>query len=344
MKKFFPIFLTLALILTLAITGCGGGNSGGGNPGGTTYTPGQSSTYTVGGVPFNMRYAPSGSFTSDDNTISNDPSATLPGPVNVTNAYWIAETEVTYRLWYAVYTWATDPTATDSATHPGHGQYTFANTGAQGSKGNNYTPPTNPDAPSTDDNSEQPVTYVSWRDAMVWCNALTEYYNDQNKTSLACVYTDGINIIRDSRDANATVCDHVTAVSTAKGFRLPTSDEWQLAARYKDGSTWTPGTYASGATAPYTDTNATEAVAWYAPSGFTHPVGRLNANALNLRDMSGNVFEWCFNWYPDGSSSFRVVRGGSWYTDGDTIPLGKVARGYPYTVADTIGFRPVRTQ
>mgnify|MGYP000984406618 CR=1 FL=1 len=64
---------------------------------------------------------------------------------------------------------------------------------------------------------------------MVWCNALTEYYNFQNGTSLDCVYADGANIVRDSRVANALICDNVTAVASVKSFRLPTSGEWELA-------------------------------------------------------------------------------------------------------------------
>ena len=59
----------------------------------TDPTPGEKSTYTVGGVVFDMRYAPGGSFVSDDNVISEDEK--LPGPVDVTNPFWIAETEVT---------------------------------------------------------------------------------------------------------------------------------------------------------------------------------------------------------------------------------------------------------
>ncbi|MGE5604628.1 MAG: formylglycine-generating enzyme family protein [Bacteroidota bacterium] len=323
MKKFSHAVLILILTLVPALTGCGGG---GGTPTPIGYTPGQSSVCTVGGVSFTMRYAPTGSFTSDDNTISGDPN--LPGPINVANAYWIAETEVTYKLWTAVYTWATDAAR-------GAYQYYFQNAGKMGDDSGTGT-------------DQHPATSVNWRDAMVWCNALTEYYNAQNGTSLACVYVDNTNaIIRDSRDSNAAVCDNATADSTAKGFRLPTSDEWELAARYKDGSTWTAGNYASGAAAAYTDAVATAAVAWYHENSAssTHPVGEKSANALNLRDMSGNVREWCFDRYPViFGGSCRILRGGDWSVDADYLQVGYVDYGNPGDVNVVIGFRPVRTQ
>jgi formylglycine-generating enzyme required for sulfatase activity len=276
-------------------------------------------------LPKNEVYAPSGSFTSDDNTISEDPN--LPGPVTVSNAYWIAETEVTYQLWAAVYTWATTGSGATGA-----GQYHFQNAGVMGD--------------GTGDTDQHPVTTVSWRDAMVWCNALTEYYNAQNGTSLACVYTYSGAIVRDSRDSNTTACDNATTVSTAKGFRLPTSNEWELAARYKDGSTWTPGNYASGATAAYTDVAATQAVAWYWDNSgsSTHPVGEKTANALNIKDMSGNVWEWCFDWYPGYSGSNRVLRGGGWSYGAYDLQLGIVYGVSPGYASSLLGFRPVRTQ
>jgi hypothetical protein len=161
LKKLFPYSLTAMLILVVALSGCGSGGSSSSGGGGTTYTPGQSSAYTVGGVAFNMRYAPSGSFTSDDNTIMG--TTVFPATITVANAYWIAETDVTYQLWSAVKTWATTTAANKYTFVTGDGYIGSGNTGSV----------------------QQPVTNINWREAMIWCNALTEYYYGN---SANCVY------------------------------------------------------------------------------------------------------------------------------------------------------------
>jgi sulfatase modifying factor 1 len=313
-----------AIVLLGTLTGCGGGNSGG--PGGDP-TPGQSSIYTVGGVSFTMRYAPGASFTSDDDDIVGD--SNLPESVTVANAYWMAETEVTYQLWEAVRIWATHDDR-------GPNKYYFQNGGRQG--GNLGSGPIGTD--------QHPVTTVSWRDAMVWCNALSEM------AGLAPVYKNGGAIVRDT--TNMTLCNGVSEPSASdKGFRLPTSDEWQLAARYQDGKIWTPGNHVSGdTTGPcWVEGEGTVSAefgnyAWHLDNSgdSTHPVGGKTANALKIKDMSGNVWEWCFDWYPNGSYSHRVMRGGSWQDDGDDHQLGLVCGYDPGSNFSYLGFRPVRTQ
>jgi formylglycine-generating enzyme required for sulfatase activity len=194
--------------------------------------PGTVTNYTAGTVAFDTVYVPGG--------ITFPTGTDDSGSATVTNAYEIGETEVTYELWSAVYTWAIS------------NGYAFANAGTMGD--------------GTGDTNQHPVTTVNWRDSMVWMNALTEYYNDQNGTSLTCVYTYSSTIIRDSRDANATACDGAVASTTADGFRLLTSNEYELAARYIDDANsnnildageYYPGNYASGATADYNDATAT---------------------------------------------------------------------------------------
>ena len=111
---------------------------------------------------------------------------------------------------------------------------------------------------------------------------------------------------------------------TGQTFRLPTEAEWEYAAR---GGTRSRGEmYAGG--------NTISSVAWYTVNSYdkgssnpdygTHPVGQKQPNELGLYDMSGNVWEWCSDWYfyydsrsqtnPKGPSSgtYRVSRGGSW--------------------------------
>ena len=108
---------------------------------------------------------------------------------------------------------------------------------------------------------------------------------------------------------------------TGKNFRLPTEAEWEYAAR--------GGNKRKGY--KYSGSNTIDDVAWYDSnsSSKTHPVATKAPNELGIYDMSGNVYEWCSDWYsssyyssssqtnPTGptSGSLRVGRGGSWYTD-----------------------------
>ena len=103
---------------------------------------------------------------------------------------------------------------------------------------------------------------------------------------------------------------------TGRNFRLPTEAEWEFAARGGNNSRHYK----------YSGSNYIGNVSWYDDnsSNRTHPVGTKQANELGLYDMSGNVWEWCSDWYgsysfysqndPTGpnSGSYRVLRGGSW--------------------------------
>ena len=103
---------------------------------------------------------------------------------------------------------------------------------------------------------------------------------------------------------------------TGKEFRLPTEAEWEYAAR--------GGKYSRGY--KYSGSNNADEVAWYSYNSRdeTHPVKTKKANELGLYDMSGNVWEWCNDWWgcyqsnsqtnPTGPSKgeYRVLRGGSW--------------------------------
>ena len=131
-----------------------------------------------------------------------------------------------------------------------------------------------------------PVTDVNWYDALKWCNARSE------QEGLAPVYT--------VTGAPYRTGDAVPDVSSsAKGYRLPSEKEWEFAAR--------GGVLTHGYT--YSGSNDINAVAWYDGNsgGAIHTVGTKLANELDLFDMSGNAWEWCFDVY---SGTDRVNRGG----------------------------------
>lgn len=254
--------------------------------------------------------------------------------------YQIAQTEVTYELWYAVKTWAL------------HNGYSFDNSGREGNEGKNGANPTSA--------SQEPVTCISWRDAMVWCNVLTEYYVAKGGTGYQCVYCSDSAYTMPIRTSTGDAIDKTGGTQDnpyvnpdAKGFRLPTSDEWYKAARYIDGSTVYPDNHASGADTPYEDSTASTDIdgdgdcetvgnvaVYLANATKTARVKTKSPNKLGLYDMSGNASEWCFDWYRNGS--LRIVRGGGWYDLAFDLLVGSVYCDAPNYADYFIGFRPAR--
>ncbi len=132
---------------------------------------------------------------------------------------------------------------------------------------------------------------------------------------------------------------------TGKTYCLPTEAQWEYAAR---GGHKNEGTKYSGSW-------SIDAVAWYSGNSgqSTHPVGTKRPNVLGLYDMSGNVWEWCSDWYgdyrtydtrnPTGASSgtYRVTRGGSWSVNARDCRVSYRSSGTPDYRGSRIGFRVV---
>ncbi len=273
-----------------------------------------------------MAYIPAGPFQMGDTFNEASPGERPVHTVQV-SAFYMDKYEVTKGLWDEVYSWALT-----------HG-YRFDNAG-EGKAANH------------------PVHSIDWYDTVKWCNARSEkegrapaYYTSAAQGS---VYRSGqVNVQNDWVKWNT-------------GYRLPTEAEWEKASRGGlDGRRFPWGDTISHAQANYHGWPGASGYAYdlaplgyhptYATGGFpyTSPVGSFAANGYGLYDMTGNVFEWCWDWWgaygsasqtdPRGpaTGSFRMFRGGSW--GGNAFGCRSAGRfiGYPGDRGSIIGFRVV---
>jgi len=181
---------------------------------------------------------------------------------------------------------------------------------------------------------QRPVINVSWNDAIAYCNWLSE------KEKLPKAYDSNGNLL--DKDGRVT-----TDPSKVVGYRLPTEAEWEYAAR--------GGNKSKGY--KYSGSDNVSDVAWYSSNSGskTQEVGKKAPNELGLYDMSGNVWEWCSDWYGSYSSSAqtnpynstagsgRVLRGGSWYDDASYTRVADRNRRSPTYTNYDLGFRICRT-
>jgi formylglycine-generating enzyme len=171
-----------------------------------------------------------------------------------------------------------------------------------------------------------PILGVSWYDAIAYCNWKSK------KDGLTPVYKIG---------GKNVDCDW-----SANGYRLPTETEWEYAAK------------AGGAerALPYAGSAKIEEAGWFYDNcdGGTHPVGEKKPNGFGLFDMSGNAFEWCWDWYGpvpgDASVDYRgpaageqrVIKGGSFLGSFWTVLMAGRSMDYPGSTEYNVGFRLAR--
>jgi serine/threonine protein kinase/formylglycine-generating enzyme required for sulfatase activity len=171
-----------------------------------------------------------------------------------------------------------------------------------------------------------PVEMVSWFSAIQFCNRLSElegltpaYEVDKNETRVVW-----------NREAD--------------GFRLPTEAEWEYSGK-------------AGKDFVYSGSNNLNEAAWHSGNSDyqTHPVGKRRCNSHGIYDMSGNVWEWCWDWLGDYSSmsltdpigvedgARRIRRGGSWRNKSNRLRITNRASSDPHSASSAYGFRIVKS-
>jgi sulfatase modifying factor 1 len=265
---------------------------------------------------------PAGAFTMGD---SLDGDGDAPTRWVTLDAFYMGKYEVTKAEWDEVRTWGLSNGYTDLAAGSGKA-------------------------------SNHPVQSINWYEMVKWCNARSQkegltpvyYINDAQTTIYKTGYVDVTN---------------AQVKWPANGYRLPTEAEWEKAARGGlSGKRFPWGDTISHSQANYYSYDLSASANNYHPSyatgdfPYTSPVGAFAANGYGLYDMTGNVIEWCWDWYgtyaagsqtnPRGatSGSLRVYRGGGWCNSASGCGVAYRSRYNPtYSFNSDFGFRVARS-
>jgi formylglycine-generating enzyme len=224
--------------------------------------------------------------------------------VDVEGGFGLAKYQTTFELWEEVYTWALQ------------NGYAINNNYCRGSFGGGCG--------GTEQPQFQPVVGISWYDAVVWLNALSELNGFE-----PVYYLPDLTILKSSILTQANEEFDVLIDLTKNGFRLPTIMEWELGAKWLDGSTWNSGLHVSGSLLDYSNIEESLRYAWLAEANMpaTQPVGTKLPNQAGLYDMSGNAWDWTNTL---DSNNLALAKGGHYNnsilgygTTGSTLPHPK---------------------
>lgn len=186
--------------------------------------------------------------------------------------------------------------------------------------------------------TDLPATNMSWYDAVLYCNQRSKKENRDTVYSYTSIA---------GTPGSKSTLTNVSTNMTARGYRLPTEAEWEFACRGTSKTLFFWGNDNLGSQVyAWTDENSENHI---------HAIASTKPNAAGLYDLSGNVWEWCNDWFdpayyrvspsadPLGplSGSERVIRGGSWQNSVYFTQSGTRSKSFPETSSAIIGFRVV---
>lgn len=220
---------------------------------------------------------------------------------------------------------------------------------------------------------DYPAYWVSWYEAVIYCNlrSMTEglapvyYILDESGEKITapeswtvldeCIAKNDsgkyyYNLSSNNATSASSALDSVEVDFSANGYRLPTEAEWEYAARGGSNGTFSYYIYSGSDT-------SIESVAWYAGNagGASQVVKTKTGNFLGLYDMTGNVFELCYDWYSSSldssvgatgpeSGEYRVSKGGSFESNTNYCTVSYRSDYLPLYRYRNLGFRVVRSK